>query len=122
MKKFTRYLITIGIVAFLTGFIFVYELQHYDINQHFGTIISNSAFVSGAFMIVAGLLCFVYNSSGTDALAYVIYRLKNKFTNVVSENYTEFVKGRRENKKIEVNNMFVVGGIMIVVAVVMSLL
>lgn len=122
MKQFTRYLISIGISIMLAGLVFGYELQYYDINQHLGLVISNAAFVSGAVMIVAGLLCFVANSGGIDALAYVIYRVKNKFRNVISESYTEFVEIRRENRGIAVDNMFVVGAVMIAIAVVTALL
>ena len=121
MKQFTRYLISIGISIMLAGLVFGYEIQYYDINQHLGLVISNAAFVSGAVMIVAGLLCFVANSGGIDALAYIVYRVKNKLGNIISDNYTEFVKSRREKERIAIDNMFVIGGVMIIVAVVSAM-
>lgn len=121
MKKHTRYLITIGISIILAGLVFAYELQYYDINNYLNVIISNSAFVSGAVMIVAGLLCLVANSGGIDALAYIVYRVKNKLGNIISDNYTEFVKSRREKERIAIDNMFVIGGVMIIVAVVSAM-
>ena len=121
MKRFIRYLISICISVVLVGIVFAYELKYYDIKHNCLLIISNSAFVSGAVMIVSGLLCFAANQGGTDAIAYVIYRVKNRLRNVISENYTGFVKAHRESKRIAVDNMFVTGGIMIAVAVVTAL-
>lgn len=122
MRRLTRYLITIGVSVALAALVFGYELQYYDIKCYLNVIISNSAFVSGGVMIVAGLICFVSNSGGIDALAYVLYRVKNKFSNVISDNYTEFTKARRDRKNIAVDNMFVVGVVMIVVSVVTALI
>lgn len=122
MRKLTRYLITIAISLIVAGLVCGYELQYYDVKRHLGMIISNSAFVSGVVMIVAGLLCVVSNGGGMDAFAYVLYMVKNKFRNVTPDNYTEFVKDRRENKIVAVDNMFAVGAVMVMVAVVAAIL
>lgn len=42
--------------------------------------------------------------------------------NVMPDNYTEFVKDRRENKTVAVDNMFAVGAVMVMVAVVAAIL
>ncbi len=121
MKRFIRYLISICISVVLAGIVFAYELKYYDIKNNCLLIISNSAFVSGAAMIIAGLLCLVVNQGGVDAVSYTIHRIKSRLKKVISENYTEFVRVRRKSKKNSVNHIFVAGGIMIALAVVTAL-
>ena len=122
MKRLTRYLITFGITVFLAGVVFVYEMQYYDIKTQLWLIISNSAFVSGIVVLMVGLLCFVSNKGGMDALIYVIYRVKNKFRNIISENYTEFVNVRREKNGIKTDNMMILGGSAIIIAIIATLI
>ena len=121
MKRCIRYLITFGIAFLLAGIVFVYELQYYDIKQNLGLIISNSAFVSGMIIMMTGLLCFVANKGGMDALIYAIYRIKNKFKNTSTENYTEFVNDRKEKNKLSTDNMLIIGGIMIIISLLTAL-
>ena len=121
-KRFTRYLITICVAVVLAGIVFAYELQYYDIKTQFWLVISNSAFVSGIVILMVGLLCFVSNKGGMDALMYVIYRVKNKFKNIVSDNYKDFTHNRMEKNDVPIDNMLTVAGVMIAVAVITAVI
>ena len=106
-----------------TGAVLILQIQYYDIKKDILKIISNAAFVSGAFMLLAGLLCFVSNGGGFDAFAYLGYRIKKQFKKKKNgpDGYFEFVTERQEREKIPLGNLFLVGVILVAVSFVTAI-
>lgn len=117
-KTFRRYLITVLAGLIITGAVFLYEIQQLDIHKQLFTIISNSTFVSGALMLLAGLMCLVSNGGGFDAFAYLSYRVRKRFKKKKKgpDGYYEFVTNRKERNKILLDNFFVTGAVLAAVA------
>lgn len=123
-KTLRRYLITALVGLVFTGAVFAYEIQIYDIHKELLMIISNSTFVSGALLCLAGLFCLVSNGGGFDAFAYLDYRVKKQFKKKKNgpDGYFEFVSDRRQKDKIPFGNLFLVGGFLVAVALVTAML
>lgn len=123
-KTLKRYLITALVGMVFTGAVLALQIQYYDIKKDMLKIISNATFVSGAFMLLGGLLCFVSNGGGFDAFAYLGYRIKKQFKKKKNgpDGYFEFVTDRREKDKIPLGNLFLVGGILVVISFVTAMI
>lgn len=123
-KVVRRYLITALVGLVLAGAVFAYQTQYYNIKKDWLTIISNATFVSGILIFLAGVFCFVSNGGGFDAFAYLGYRMKKTFSKKKQgpDGYFEFVTGRREKDNIPIANLFLVGGVLLTIAIISALL
>ncbi len=123
-KIFKRYLITALVGLVFAGAVFAFEIQYYDIKKDILIIISNSAFVSGALICLAGLFCLISNGGGFDAFAYLGYRIKKQFKKKKNgpDGYFEFVTESQEKEKIPMGNLFIIGGILVIVSFVTAML
>ena len=123
-KKLKRYLITAAVGLVIVVAVFIYEIQIFDIRKDTFTIISNSAFVAAVLMLIAGVMCFVSNGGGFDAFAYLSYRIRKQFKKKKEDpdGYFEFVMDRRDRDKIPLGNLFLIGGVLLVVAIVAAIL
>ena len=123
-RIFRKYLITALVGLVLAGAVFAYQTQQYSIKTDLLTLISNATFVSGILLFMAGVFCFVSNGGGFDAFAYLGYRMKKAFRkkNNGPDGYFEFVTARREKDKLPLANLFIVGGVLLVIAIVTAVL
>lgn len=123
-KIFRRYLITALVGLVLAGAVFAYQTQQYNIKTDWMTLVSNATFVSGILLLMAGLFCFVSNGGGFDAFAYLGYRMRKAFRKKKNgpDGYFEFVTARREKDKLPLGNLFAVGGVLLVIAIVTAIL
>lgn len=123
-KTLLRYLITALVGLAIGGAVFAYQAQHYNISEHLVLLISNATYVSGVLLLMAGLLCFVANGGGLTAFGYLSYRVRSRFkkSDQPIQGYLEYVLERQGRKKIPLANMFVVGGVLMVVAIITAII
>ena len=124
-KILKRFLITALVGLVLAGAVFAYQTQQYNIKTDWLTLVSNATFVSGILLFMAGLFCFVSNGGGFDAFAYLGYRMKKSFSKKKKEGpdgYFEFVMDRREKDRLPLANLFIVGGVLLVIAIITAVL
>lgn len=123
-KKILRYLITALVGLAIGGAVFAYQAQHHNIKEQLALLISNATYVSGVLLLMAGLLCFVANGGGLTAFGYLSYRVRRKFkkTDEPMQGYLEYVLERQGRNKIPLANMFVVGGVLMVVAIITAII
>jgi hypothetical protein len=123
-KTLLRFLITALIGLVLFGAVFAYQAQHYDINKDLVLLISNGAYVSGVVLLMSGLLCFVANGGGLTAFTYLTYRVRNRFKKNPEpiKGYLEYVIEHHGKKRIPLSNMFIVGGVLLVVAIITAII
>ena len=123
-KTLLRFLITALVGLTLAGAVFAYQAPHYDINKDLCLLISNAGYVSGMTLLMVGLLCFVANGGGLLAFGYLTYRVRSRFKKNKKpiQGYLEYVLERQERKKIPLLNFFVVGGVLMVVAIITAII
>lgn len=123
-KTLLRFLITALIGLVLGGAVFAYQAQHYDINKDLLLLISNATYVSGIALLMSGLLCFVANGGGLLAFGYLTYRVRIRFKKSKEpiKGYLEYVLEHQGKKRIPLLNMFVVGGVLMVVAIITAII
>ena len=123
-KTLLRFLITALVGLAITGAVFAYQAQHYSISKDLCLLISNATYVSGITLLMAGLMCFVVNGGGLLAFGYLTYRVRSRFKkgNEPIQGYLEYVLERQERKKIPLLNMFVVGGVLMTVAIITAII
>lgn len=123
-KLLKRCLITALVGLVLAGAVFAYQTQQYNIKTDWLTLVSNATFVSGILLFMAGVFCFVSNGGGFDAFAYLGYRVRKTFRKKKQgpDGYFEFVTARREKDKLPLLNLFIVGGALLVIAIITAIL
>ena len=123
-KLLKRCLITALVGLVLAGAVFAYQTQQYNIKTDWLTLVSNATFVSGILLFMAGVFCFVSNGGGFDAFAYLGYRVRKAVRKKKQGpyGYLEFVTARREKDKLPLLNLFIVGGVLLVIAIITAIL
>ena len=123
-KTLLRFLITALVGLAITGAVFAYQAQHYSISKDLCLLISNATYVSGITLLMAGLMCFVANGGGLLAFGYLTYRVRSRFKkdNAPIQGYFEYVLEHQKKKKIPLSNMFIVGGVLMIVAIITAII
>ena len=121
-KTLLRFLITALIGLAIGGAVFAYQAQHYNISKDLCLLISNASYVSGIILLFTGLLCFIGNKGGTLLICYLVYRIKAGFKKEAIQGFFEYVIINHNKKKIRLSNIFIVGGVLMIVAIITAII
>ena len=123
-KTLLRFLITALIGLTIGGAVFAYQAQHYSISKDLCMLISNASYVSGILLLLTGLLCFIGNKGGSLIVGYLAYRVKACFIRKKEtvQGFFEYVILHHDKKKIPLSNLFIVGGVLMTVAIITAII
>ena len=123
-KTLLRFIITALIGLTIGGAVFAYQAQHYSISKDLCLLISNATYVSGILLLFTGFICFIANKGGSLIVGYLAYRVKAIFKRKKEtiQGFFEYVLLHYDKKKIHLSNIFIVGGVLMTVAIITAVI
>ena len=125
-KLLIRYGITIGVSALMVWSVISIRTSELGSFSQLSTmlryqVLCDAFTVPGMLLILSGLLMFVANEGAMDGLGYLGHYLKNMFlpgSRNKTKKYFDYVEAKREKRVKGFGFLFVVGGVLMLIALV----